>query len=82
MRRRLVGDDVGHDAAAYELGQDVGGVGLERDRPRFAGPAAVVDARQRVVERIGALVDVAGRQPALDALGIDLDHERDRRRSS
>ena len=47
-------------------GQHVGGVALERDRARLARAPALVDARERLVERSDALVDVARGQPPLD----------------
>ncbi len=60
-----------------ELGQHVGGVAHERDRPGDAVPRGIFDARERLVEVVGALVEVARRQAALDARRIDLDDERD-----
>ena len=54
VRRGLVGDDVGRDAAARELREDVGGVTLERDRTRgHALRQPALDAVERVVEVVG-----------------------------
>ncbi len=76
VRRGLIGDDVGDDAAADQFGEDVRGVPFERDGTRDAAGTIPFHPRERVVEPAGALVDVAGREPALDPLGIHLDHER------
>src|SRR5262247_2694162 len=61
-----------------ELGQDVGGIGLEADRSRHAIATPRVDARQRVIETRRPFVKIACRNPALDALPIDFDDERSR----
>ena len=42
--RRLIGDDVRHDAAAHELRQHDGGVALERNRAGDAIAAPAVHA--------------------------------------
>ena len=73
---RLVGDDVDRRAAAHELGQHLGGVAEQADRQRLAPAARGVEAAQRVVEVGRALVEVAGLDPALDALQVDLDAQR------
>ena len=46
---------------------------LSARRSRLRGHAAV----DRIVEVVGLLVEVAGLEPAPDALGVDLDAERD-----
>ena len=77
VRRRLVGHHVGREAAARERGEDVGGVAFERQGSGDALRLPALDALERLVEVVGALVDVARRQPAFDAGAVDLDHERD-----
>ena len=77
MRGRLIGDDVGHDAAPHELRQHVRRVAFERDRSRDAITTIAIHPRQRIVQVCRALVDVPRRQPPLDAARIDLDDERD-----
>ena len=63
---------------AHELGQDVGGVADQR-RPSARGPLRLqrAHARQRIVEIRRALVEVAGREPPLDACRIHFDDEGD-----
>ena len=77
MRRGLVGDDVGGNAPAGELRQDVGGVTFDGNRTRNAGPHPFVDLIKRVVQIRRTLVDVLGGQPTVDARGVDFDDERD-----
>ncbi len=76
VRRGLVGDDVDLDAAAQQFGEHVGGVALDPDRetPSF-GPGGKHPCHG-VVEVIGDLVEIAGLQPALDPLGINVDAKR------
>ena len=76
VRRRLVGHDVGREAAARERGEDVGRVALERHGSGHAILLPALDALERLVEVVGALVDIARREPALDSGAVDLDHER------
>ena len=77
MRRRLVGDEVGCDAAADELRVDVGGVAEEGDRERLARRHRLVRQLERLVERVGGDVHVRGLEAPLDAVRVDLDAERD-----
>ena len=74
---RLVGDDVGLEALAQQLGEHLGGVRAHgrRDsarRSRFARTAA----RDRVGEVVGLLVEVARLEPAPDPVAVDLDAQR------
>ena len=80
MRRGLVGDHVGPDAAPDQLGQDVGGVAEQADRLRLAGLGPALDHRQRLVERLGALVDIAGAQAEIDAVADRIRRRGSRRR--
>ena len=81
VRGRLIGQHVRHDAAADELRQDLGGVALERDRPRGAFAAPPVRPRQRVVEaRRRARRRTASRAAA--RCGPDRRRRRARRRRS
>ena len=67
MRRGLVGDHVGADAAADQFRQDFGGIAEQADRLRFAGLGPALDHLQRLVERLGLRVDIAGAQAEIDA---------------
>jgi hypothetical protein len=73
----LIRQHVGDDPAAGELREHVGGVGLERDRPRLSRPAALFDARERLVQRSDALVHVPRAQPALNPIRVDFDDKGD-----
>ena len=75
VRRRLVGDDVGRDAAAHELGHDVGDVADEPDRERGALRLRIEHQLQRLVEVRLQPVAVPLLHPAADALGIHVDTE-------
>ena len=75
VRRGLVGDDVGADAAPNELGEDVGGVAEEADGFRLAGPGPARDHRERLVEGVGAFVEVSGADAEVDGVGVAFDRE-------
>ena len=74
--RRLVGDDVGRDAALEQGVHDIGDVRNEADRDRLAAPLRAEYARERIFEVVAAVLQVALAQAAVDALGVDLDDER------
>ena len=76
MRRGLVGDDVGPDAAAQKFGQDFARVAEQRDRDGLALLRRPFDDRERVVEVLGLDVDIAGAQPEFDARRAALDREQ------
>ncbi len=76
VRAGLIGDDVDLHAAAHELGQDLGGVGRQADREATPVGAGAVQPGQRVVEVGRALVQVAGLDPSLDPVQVDLDAQR------
>ena len=59
MRARLIGDHIDGDAPANDLGQDLGGVPDEADRPRGAFAAVALDLHDRIVERRSDLIDEA-----------------------
>ena len=70
---RLVGDHVGHDAPAHQLGQHVGDVAQQAHRERLAALPRPEDQFERFVEVRAHAVEVARADAALDALRIDLD---------
>ena len=77
VRTRLVGDDVDLDSAAQQLGEDDRGIAEYADRQGTAFLLRSRDARDRIVEVMRDLVEVA----VLDALGqtrgVDIDDEAD-----
>ena len=75
MGGSLVGEDVGHDAALGELGNDVSAIADEADGDVFFFADGVLEDAQGFVERVDHEVAVAGAQALLDALGIDFDAE-------
>src|SRR6266516_6148939 len=75
--RRLVGDDVGLQAAAQEFRVDLRGIADHADRRRRLRLAGLFRPFDRLVEAGGRLVEVAGLEPALDPGRVDLDAERD-----
>src|SRR5271166_1189430 len=75
VRGSLVGENVGHDAAVGQLGDDVTAVADEADGDVFLLADGVLQDAQRLVERVDHEVAVAGAQALLDALGVDLDAE-------
>ena len=75
MRRGLVGHGVGLHAAPHQFGQHLGRVAEHADRDRLLLPAGALDHGQRLVERGGLLVEIAGAQPHLDARGLAFDRQ-------
>ena len=75
VRRGLVGDDVGPDAAPHQLREDVGGVAEQADRDRLLVATAALDHGQRLVEVVRLRVEIAGAQPHLDAARLAFDRE-------
>ena len=78
VRRGLIGDDVGPDAAPHEFGEDLGGVAEQADRDRLPFPAGALDDRERLVEARRLRVEIAGAQPRLDAARLAFDREQGR----
>ena len=70
VRRGLVGDRVGADAARDHLGQDFGGVAEQADG---GGLGRGGDDLQRLVDAGRAMVDVAGLEALLDPAVLHLD---------
>ncbi|EAR52350.1 hypothetical protein OG2516_07732 [Oceanicola granulosus HTCC2516] len=71
----LVGDDVGAHAAPDQLGHQFGGVADQRHRLRLARRGPAPDHLERLVERAGLGVDVAGAQAEVGAALVALDGE-------
>ena len=69
---RLVGDDVGHDAALEQRVEHVGDVGDEPDGDRLAPLAGAEHELERAREVVAAVLQVALAQAPLDPVGIDL----------
>ena len=77
MGAGLVGDDVGLEAHLPQRRQHVGGVA--RTGPTLSArrsALAAAAAGDGVVEVVGLLVEVAGLEPPLDPVRVDLDAER------
>ena len=77
VRRGLVGDEVGGEPAAHQLGIDVRGVAEQRDRQRLLRFDGLVGEAQRLVQSVRRHVDVRSLEAALDAVRVDLDAQRD-----
>ena len=75
MRARLVGHDLGPEAAREQPGLHVGAVAEQSDRERFACGAGVLGPPQGLVDRRRLTIEVARLDPALDARRVDLDAE-------
>ena len=84
VRGGLVGDEIEVLPAPCELGDDVGGVAEQPDRERATSTSRLAHAGERVVERLGRLVEIPRLEPALDPGRVDLDAQdgsaRERRR--
>ena len=80
VRAGLVGHQVGPHAAGLrapdQLGQHLGGIAKQRDRDRLAGFGVPLQARQRVVDVGGLLIDVAGAQAKVDAALLAFHRQR------
>src|SRR5207245_8418541 len=75
--RGLVGNDVDGKVARGQLRDDIGRVAKQTDRQRAPGLLRVGGEPQRVLEVVGADVQVAVVQAALDVVRVDLDADRD-----
>ncbi len=75
VRAGLVRHGVWTHAALHQFGQYFRGVAEQANGNRLLLGAGVVDHRQRFVERIGALVEVARLQTLLDAVALAFDGE-------
>ena len=73
VRRRLVGEGVGADAAGEQLREDLRGVSDEAHGQGSPGPDRSLDQRQRLVHRFGPGVEVSGREPPFDPVRLALD---------
>ena len=75
VRRGLVGQDVGLDAAAMKLRHDLGRVAQQADRFRLAGLRPAPDHGESLVEARRLLVEIAGAQAEIDAGLVAFDGE-------
>ncbi len=75
MRAGLVGDDVGLDAAADQLRENLRGIAEQADRDRLLRPRGLRHDRERLVERCGLAIEIAGAQAHLDAARLAFDRE-------
>ena len=75
MRAGLIGDDIGMHAAADQLGEDIGGIAQKGDRLGLARLGPALDHLQRLVQRLGLFIDIAGAQAEIDAVGVAFDRE-------
>lgn len=73
--RRLVGDDVDGRPHGEQLRHQLGRVAQDADGQRAAGVAGLGGQPQRVVEGVGAHVEVAVLDPAFDGPRVDVDAE-------
>ena len=76
VRRRLIGHHIRTHAATHQFRQHLGRVAQQPDRHRLAFAARPFDHRQRLVQRRGAHVEIAGLQPHLDPAGLAFDREQ------
>ena len=86
MRARLVGHDVGHDAALEQRAEDLAGRADDADRATVAGRARLLGLAQGGVEVGRDEIEVAALDAALEAVRVDVDDQahavehRDRQR--
>ena len=77
MRGGLIGNDIGLQAARagafHHLRQDLGGVAQQADGDRLFRPLRLFNQRQRLVQRVGFVIDIAGAQTKIDARFLTLD---------
>ena len=74
--RGLVGERVGADAAAKELGEDLGGVPEQADRQGRPGGDRTLDERERLVEVAGLGVEISGVETPGDPVRLALDPQQ------
>ena len=76
VRARLVGDDVGVEAALQQAGTTSAALARSPMLTRPPLGLGAVGAGDGVVQVLGHLVQVAGLQPPLDAVAVDVDAQR------
>ncbi len=76
VRRGLVGDGIGSDAAPHQFGEHLGRIAQHGDRDRPAIATRALDPGQRLVDILRLHIEVAGLQPHLDARGLAFDREQ------
>jgi hypothetical protein len=69
---RLVGHDVGRETELEEPRHHDRGVAEHPDRQRTTLVTGALAAGDRIVERVGQLVEVARLEPPLDAMRVDV----------
>ncbi len=72
----LVGDHIRAHAALHHLRHDIGGIAAQGDRDSPAIGGIFLDAGQRVIQRGGLLVNVAGTQTEIDPALLTFDIQR------
>ncbi len=77
MGAGLVGDQVGHDPTAHQLGQEVGGIGAHADRQGAPGGDRLLRASDRLVDVVRGEIEVAGLEPSRDPPAVDLGRQED-----
>jgi len=75
MGRRLIGEDVGGEASADQLRQDVGRVAEQGDRKRNALLGRVLGQPEGLVQAVGHRIHVAGVEPPLDPAPVDFNDD-------
>ncbi len=79
MRRGLIGDDVrfwpARPGAFHQLRQDLGGIAQQPDRNRFFRRGRFADQRQRLIQRGGFVIYIAGTQAEIDARLLTLNRQ-------
>ena len=78
MRGSLVGQNVGDDAALGQFRNHVRAISHQPDGNIFFLAHGIFQNAQRFVERRDHEVEIAGLQPLLDALGIDINSQKRR----
>jgi hypothetical protein len=73
VRRGLVGNDIGTNAATDEFREDFRRIADQADGFRLARLGPLVDQRQRLIERMRLRIDITGAQAEIDAGFIAFD---------
>ncbi|MMZ62884.1 hypothetical protein D1872_251100 [compost metagenome] len=79
----LVGDQIRANAARDQFRDDIRRIAAQSNRHGFSLGRVFVDARQRVVQIVGLLIDIAGAQTEIDTalLALNVQGTRARKRS-
>lgn len=80
MSAGLIGDHIRTHTTLHQFRNNVGRVRAQRNRNGFTLTGVFVDTRQRVIQRCGLLIHIAGTQTEIDTALLTFNVKRTRAR--